>query len=344
LLKVSQVFWSFDMHGKALLLGSVSSLATMAVAMNGAHGQTMPVDTTPTGFTYSVQGGALFSTPSSAIADKAGQKTGNPSPGTTTTASLPPEDIGYNAAFSVGKQIDAGWDLAFGGSVNHMQDNSGSILTSFSAGGSHGSAATTMATQFAFETGDFEVGYSPQLDPGYKVRLSGGVRALHLVDGNAASGIVDKTGNSGSGYGYGYASAQTTADFLGAGPRVAISGSKRVDGSAFGISGAVGVAAEYGRETQDKTGSGGSYTSSGGSGSASTNQTFPTTKKGTASYKWIFDLDASIGADYYLNDNTTLTVGYHAEQLTNVDGSNFNANGMKSKLVSGPFLKLSGSL
>jgi len=67
--------------------------------------------------------------------------------------------------------------------------------------------------------------------------------------------------------------------------------------------------------------------------------------------KTVVDLEASLGVDYYLDDTSTLTVGYRAEDLLNVGLVNnnevFGPSGTTSpsanKLVSGPFMKFSGS-
>ena len=335
------------MRGKALLLGSVSSLATIAVAVSAAHAQSVAPGAN--GYTFSVQGGALFSTPDSTLSDKAGEKTGSGSgfSGGTTLQDLP-TDIGYNAAFTLGKKLDGNWDIAFGASMNRLLENSGSLTFSgFSGNGASGSAArfqtfsggTTVSTNFGFETADFEVGFTPHLDNNVNVRLFGGIRALHFNNNVDKTGLASVSGFSGSSsFNYVISGDESiSSDFLGAGPRIGISAARRFDGSNFGLSGSLAAAAIFGRQTDTAkisavaTGSG-APTGGGISGFSST------------ATKTVVDVDGSLGIDYYLDDASALTVGYHAEELFNVGtNSSGSSSPQTNKLVSGPFVKFSGS-
>jgi len=334
------------MRGKALLLGSVSSIATIAVAVSAADAQS--VSPGANGYTFSVQGGALFSAPDPTLSDKAGEKTGASGFSGVSTLKDLPTDVGYNAAFSFGKKLDGNWDIAFGASMNRMLENSGSLSFSGSSGsGGSGSGAhfssfngiTTETTNFGFETGDFEVGFTPHLDNGLNVRLFGGIRALHFNNGIDKAGIGQTSGFSGSSsFNYQISGDESiSSDFLGAGPRIGLSAAKRFDSSNFGLSGSLAGAAIFGRQTDTvkvlATATGSGAPTGGGSSSFSTTEN-----------KTVVDVQGSLGIDYYLDDASALTVGYQAEELFNV-GPVFDSSSTQqtNKLVSGPFVKFTGS-
>jgi hypothetical protein len=313
------------MRSKALLLGSVSVVATAAGA-NAAHAQS--AGALPTGYIYSVQGGALFST-NTTFNDKAASFASAP-PGTVVLHDFP-TDVGYTAGLSIGKQIDNAWDVTFAGSVARLIDNSGST-----SGSSTGSSFSFNAmTNFAFETGDFEVGYRPQLGNDMKVRLFGGVRGLHFTENLDKAGLAtfDKAGTASL-------TSTSTNEFLGAGPRIGLSVAKRFVGSNFGLSGSLAGAAIIGR--QNLTGMATIGFASGGSADVPITSGFSNSET-----KTVIDVEGNIGVDYYLDDTTTLTAGYHAENFTNILSSDslfFLGSGgsVTNKLVHGPFLKLTG--
>jgi len=307
------------MRTKAVLLSSVS-VAAAAAGVSAAHAAP-PAPAPYDGFFYSVEGGALFSK-NTAFDDKVDEFSGFP--GIVDVSGFP-SDVGYHAGFSIGHQIDNLWDVNFAFAANRLIDNDASL---FASGGT-GSVSLGMTTNFAFETGDFEVGYRPELGNDLKVRLFAGVRALHFTEN------MDKSGTS-SGISSGFFQSSTSAEFFGAGPRVGVSIAKRFDGSNFGLSGSLAGAVIVGRQTTTT-----SYLESIGG---------PSELPGASETKTVVDVEGNLGLDYYLNDLTTLTVGYHAENLTNIPtGPQFNFSGppsseqpVSNKLVHGPFLKLSG--
>jgi hypothetical protein len=358
------------MRTKTILLHSVSAIATMAAAAGVvSQAQAQVLATGDDGYTFSVQGGLLFSPAEQTLAglDKMGSgifQSGDPS-------------IGYNAAFSVGKQIDENWDVRFGGSINKLLEStvgssfgsadsyySPGLGSGFESGFYSGIFEIAGRGDFAFEALDFEVGYSPVLQDDLSVRLFAGIRALHYSSrggiqfgGSFASGSSFSAGfgsgftSSFSEYGFAYNGAFET-EFFGAGPRVGISAAHRFAGTNWGLSGTVAGAALFGRQTFRATQSYSAdsyssyYTSSGGVDSGATSGSY---SGGSASSfsstdstdKLVFDLQVKGGVDFYLDDKTALTFGYQAEQLFGVGvGEDSETN----KLVHGPFISLTGAL
>src|SRR5260221_11879443 len=133
------------MRNKALLLQSVSAIATAAMATGPAHAQSAPAG--PDGYTYSVQGGAVFSAPSSILTGMSGFFNGS------GAIDFLHDDTGFNAAFAINKQINEQWDLSVGGSINQLFDNTRSATDSFAFGSSHfsgGSAfGSTLGSSFS---------------------------------------------------------------------------------------------------------------------------------------------------------------------------------------------------
>lgn len=357
------------MRTKTILLHSVSAIATAAAAV-GVAGQAQAQVLAPgdDGYTFSVQGGLLFSPAEQTLAGL--DKMGSGIFGSGDSA------IGYNAAFSVGKQIDENWDVRFGGSINKLLENtvgvrlsSGDSYYSSGLGGSFESGFYSSffeiqgRADFAFEALDFEVGYTPTLQEDLSIRLFAGIRALHYSSTGAtsfgagfASGFSYSagfgSGSAGHVSGFGVA-AQLAFDteFFGVGPRVGVSAAHRFAGTSWGLSGTVAGAALFGRQTYSVTNSFSSgfyssYYNSGGtggpvvSGSSFSGSASSYTSAGSTD-KLVFDLQVKGGVDFYLDDKTALTFGYQAEQLF---GVGMGEDSETNKLVHGPFISLSGAL
>jgi hypothetical protein len=343
------------MSTKALLLQSVSAIATAAVVTGPALAQ--DANNLPKGYTYSVQGGGLFSAADTSLTDKAGAKTGS-GIGVVNLHDLP-TDAGYNAALTLGKHVNNAWDVAFGASLSRLLENSGTVSSSGGSsltrngsgfGAVHYSGLFTEKTSLAFESMDFEVGFTPKLESGMNVRLFGGLRGLHFVGNRmesahfGVSGFVSGFAGSGSFSSFNGSFDLTNSlksEFLGIGPRIGFSGSKRFDGSKLGLSGSLAAAAIFGHQTDTRTSGFASSSSSFNfpPGTSTSGGSSHTSTTSTESTKLVMDMQLSAGLDYYLNDSSTLTVGYQAEQLTNV-GAGPNSN--ENKLVQGPFVKLTG--
>jgi hypothetical protein len=219
---------------------------------------------------------------------------------------------------------------------------------------------------------DFEVGYTPTLGNNLNVRLFAGLRALKFtqkfegyMSGSSyyASAYYDEV-NSGSSWQSGFYASRSSfsfegvveATFTGIGPRVGVQGSTRFEGTNFGLSGSLATSVLFGKQTVKTSGYSQYYSQwvsgyesgSGGSSNGSTFSGSSFSSAGSSSYtysgnKTVLDLQASAGVDYYLNDNTVLTVGYQAEQLLEIAGDDLGPAANIDSLTHGAFVKLSGS-
>ena len=353
------------MRSKVFLLSSVSAIATLAASSHAAVAADAPMlpdaVAAPEGYTFSVQGGVLFSGVDQTLAtaaDKLGSgfdnASGNPMADT---------DIGYTGAFTIGKKLDSGWDVQFGASVNQFIENSGDVSaysnssytstfngSGYLSAGSGFNIHSSGTTRFGFETMDFEVGYSPTLDQGMNVRLFAGVRALHFKSdddftggiGGYSSFYASGIGGSGSSYSsFSYDISQKfSSEFFGAGPRVGASMSTRFEGTSFGLSGMLAGAYIYGHQNDKADFSGVASGYSGISGSPSSSYySAGSNSISSGGNKGVVDLQASAGIDYYLDDTSVLTFGYQAEKLLNIGPL---GDDQQDKLVHGPIIKLSG--
>ena len=290
------------MHYKALLMSSVSIIAVGALSTHAAQAQG-PVSS-DNGYTVSVEGAMLMG-PGGSF-DKTGSSVGVINLG---------NELGYDGAISIGKQIDPAWDVRVGGGIMNLLHNSAS---EFVSGSNYG-----YATDFSSQTVDLEAGYAPHLDGNLRVRLSGGVRALHFMDS------VDKSGFS-PGSPPSSADIRLTNEFLGLGPRVGLDASTRFGDSNIGISGMVAGAAIFGQDRSEATAS----VTSGGS-------PFYVTQSGADNHT-VYDLEAALGLDYFIGDTAKVTLGYKVEQLWNVRGSlnSSSPTADGNQFLSGPFAKL----
>jgi hypothetical protein len=340
---------------KTFLLHSVSAIATVAASNGQAFAQVL---TPPAGgYSYQVGGGLLFSPAERSLAGLEEDKMGS---GFDTDLDDFDKHLGGNAFFSVGKQIDNTWDVRLGGSINKLLDSTGSLsFSSFDAGsGFDGSSFSAFTSGFSgfvggrdsfrFATIDFEVGYTPVLTENMSVRLFAGIRGLAFAADSettrSESSFFDEFeitlgGPSFFSSSFSGTSTETmTSRFLGLGPRVGLSAAHRFEGTNFGVSGTVAGAALFGHQTTtwSEFSSYSSYNTFDGSssGSFSSSYTYST-------HKLVLDVEAKGGIDFYLTDDSALTIGYRAEVLTNVGPWN---DMEEKKLVHGPFISLTGSL
>jgi hypothetical protein len=261
--------------------------------------------------------------------------------------------LGGNAFFSVGKQINDTWDLRVGGAINKLLDSTGSLTWSGSSVGSGSGSGVSLSgfaegrSAFSFASLDFEVGYTPVLTENQSLRLFAGIRGLYFTrNSEFSSGFSFSALGSGFGSGLGSGSGfqasilstqNMRTEFIGAGPRLGVSAAHRFDDSNFGLSGTFASALLFGKQSTMWSTTRTSSFSSGGSGSSfssSFSSSFTT-------HKVVLDLEAKGGVDYYLNDNTALTIGYRAELLRNVGP--YDDMGQNT-LVHGPFVSLTGAL
>lgn len=302
------------MRTRSLLLGSVS-LAAVSAASAVAQAEDLAV---PDGYTLSVEGGFLMG-PNDVARDKLGS-------GVSAGIVDIQDNFGYRAAISLGKQIDPAWDLRVGGSLNHQLES----ISSWGSGVIFSSGYGEFRTDFDFENLDFEVGYRPTLDDNFDVRLFAGVRGLHYTDSQRTVGSEKLGPGNYVDYDFG-----VTSEFVGAGPRIGAEASTRLGDSAFGISGMVSGALLYGLERS--TADGEFTVVSGGNVIQDVNIT-----DSMEEWKSVIDVAASLGLDYHVSDETTVTLGYRAQQLMNIGPASggMSSGGEGNRLAHGPFLKL----
>jgi hypothetical protein len=325
------------MNRNALLRGSVSTVAIMAAGAAHAADLDLPkgyVETSaPAGFIYSVEGGLLVGHDVVAE-DKLGDFDGPfpESDGVIDIGSM----IGGRAAISLGTKLDPNWDVRGTLAINRFLPTHSSVSYE---GEEEDFFDLALTTQFNFETLDFEAGYTPNPDDDIELRLFAGIRGLHYSD-HSDTMAVDKLGE------VGVATYESTAnaEFIGVGPRVGADVAARLGDSNFGLSGMAAAAAIYGVERSDFDATVSIIPGPGG--------TIPIANNADEEFKFVYNLEGALGLDYYLNDQTKVTLGYRGEALLNV-GSGTSSPDDKmggdgesettTRFVHGPTLKLSGS-
>ncbi len=261
-----------------------------------------------------------------------------------------------------------------GNAYARQRYSSYSWFSSFSLGSSFEGSSFYSGYSAAFMAGretyglfaaDFEVGYTPVLSDSFNVRLFAGIRALafqRTFEGErgyyeSSNSSYSEWSTNTDWYEFGrsagayssYFSGINKMEFKGIGPRVGIQASTRFEGTNFGLSGSLATSVLFGEKTYSVSGfqSWSSYSSSywsGSNGSGSSYYNDSGSSYGSSSYSekaTVLDVQASVGLDYYLNDNTALTVGYQAEKLWEVEGESMGSG--VDLLTHGAFVKLSGS-
>jgi hypothetical protein len=297
------------MKFKPVLLGTVS-LASLAAATGIAVSQ----DAGPSGYTLSVEGGGMFGA-NTVAEDKLG------SAGSAGEIEIQ-DNVSYRGSVAIGQRIDESldWKIALG----FTQQVPSSTYVDSSGGPSSGYAE--MESAFNFQTADLEIGFSPSIDAA-NVRLFGGLRGMHFNDS------ADKLGYQSGGPGGLGLETNYDNEFIGAGPRVGVEGSMALGDSNFGLSGLLSASAIYGvqRATLDATFF---------SGGLSSPYPVPGLEE-----EWgtILDIEAALGVDVYLNDQTTLTVGVRAENISGISGLDGSGGSSESRFSYGPTVKLVSS-
>ncbi|NGP17817.1 Lpg1974 family pore-forming outer membrane protein [Devosia aurantiaca] len=159
---------------------------------------------------------------------------------------------------------------------------------------------------------DVEVGYAPELDDNLDVRIFGGARGMYAD--NSFSATEDKAGAFDN-------SAAIDSKFFGIGPRLGLDLAKRFSDTPFGVSGSVAGAVIFGTAKQTTT-----IDTGGG----------PATTESEVS-ETVVNLETSIGLDYHIANNATVTIGYRGEHFSDV--SNFPGGDAEGIWSHGPFLK-----
>ena len=171
------------------------------------------------------------------------------------------------------------------------------------------------AARFGYANLDFDAGYTPTLLENGEVRLSAGVRGLRYHDEHS----VDKLGDIDPDD---YTYARYFGAFHGIGPRIGAEAVVRQEDGRFGFSGLFSAAALYGLERR-KLDVDGDITRA-------------------EEYRTVFNLEGSLGLDYYLDDEATrVTLGYRGEAFSGV-GPGLATSDIR--FVHGPTIKLSGTI
>jgi hypothetical protein len=274
---------------------------------------------------------------------------------------------GFAGAVSAGSSF-----YASGYNSGNSGHSYSSYYSGFNVAGANGVFSSSLIAA------DFEVGYTPTLSNNFNVRLFAGLRAMQFTQtfegfnsafyhydsaysssAYAASGsgsdLVSGRNGASSGFGYYSFDGKTQATFTGIGPRIGVQGSTRFEGTNFGLSGSLASSVIFGKQTVKTSGyfqSGSSYSFSGTNYSGASGSPFGGSGSSYASgytnssysgNKTVLDLQASVGVDYYLKDNTVLTVGYQGEKVMEVNGDDLGSIAKIDSLSHGAFVKLSGS-
>ncbi len=293
------------MHLKHILLGSVS-IAAVGSSAAVFQAKAQEAVQLPAGFEYSLEGAWLMGK-NNVAEDKLG------SGGSTVTDIQ--DNAGVRGALSAGIRVDDKWSFELGASANQMFDSH----STFTSGGPFGGGFTT---NFSFQNLDFGAAFAPVLSDKFDVKLFAGIRGLHYTD------TQDKVGVSSGGS----SELNYKAEFIGAGPRIGVSGSARFGESPLGVSGMLAAAVIYGEERTNATAQ---FISNSGGGSG-----LIPVQSGTK-WKSVYDVEASLGLDYHVNEQTKFTLGFRGEQISGVSGG--PSGGPTTRLVYGPFAKVSGS-
>lgn len=351
------------MSHRTRLLQTVSSIAVASVATTSAHaagaaadGAAKPV-TLPLGYTVTFEG--AFSMGEIEGNAKVGSG-GSGSPFSGGIGLDADTMLGFTGAVTFNHRIDEQWDVGAGASAIYFATESSSLEklgsgAPFSGFSAPPTLAISQERDASFQMIDFEVGYRPLVGQSFDLRLFAGLRGLHATKSLDKLGTIsgpasgDSGGSGGSAYsgfatiGYGI---KVEDDFLGIGPRVGAAFSKRFENSRLGLSGMVGGAVFFGREKREAT----IYVTSSfvGSGDPFSGKSVPSGASGFSSTESeiVYNLDASIGIDYFLSESTIVTLGYKAQQFWNIGtvlSTSPTDGDQPYDLIHGPFLKLTSS-
>ena len=223
-------------------------------------------------------------------------------------------DGGYGT-LGLGYRFGNGWDISGRFSATSLNPSTADFFEP-STGFPFSDKAGEITSDLDFQGLDIEAGYAPVVDDGFDLRVFAGLRGLHYT--NSLNETEDKVGG-------GFPSeADFDHEFIGVGPRIGMEFATRLGDSQFGLSGSFGGAVIFGSEDQ-------TVTLTGPLGSPATTV--------TSEDKVVVNLDASLGLDYHLTEQATVTVGYRAEHLSGVNDFSGYAS-ETGQLVHGPFLKL----
>ncbi|WP_322892165.1 MULTISPECIES: Lpg1974 family pore-forming outer membrane protein [unclassified Yoonia] len=279
-----------------MMMGSAS---TVALAVAGAQGAVAQSPAMLEGYTLNVQGGVGI------IDNVWADKVEGESSEEQDKVGADETHGAFMGSLSLTRQTAPGRDMTLGLSLGGSPDNR--YENTFESGGS--SFTSISKNELAFAALDFELGTAIPAEIA-DFRWHYGVRALGTSARLSLGREADKIGGTVE------AEPSLKSEFLGIGPRVGVGFTTQPaagpNAGQYGFFGDIGASILFGdrkdtfgiRVTEDD-GSGG-VSSSGFSSSFSERKT-------------VTSLDAQIGVDYYLSDNSKVSLGYQLQQFWNID-------------------------
>lgn len=284
-------------------IAAVAAGAAASIGSNPALADPMGAGDQP--YYLSLEGSMIFADPA---LDKFGGFSGS---GITFNIDDLDTDKGYRGAAAFGKRFNETNDWRVGIAYSNFLKNKGGMDLAFSGGSSSGSGSFTgsNATDMSYLVGDLEFGHNIRPSDRFDLRLFAGLRAVnsdHSLDklGSASSG--------GSGISF---DGRIKTEFLGIGPRAGFDFSSRIGDGGFGISGMAAAAILFGELEQNMSVS---FTSGGSSFGSSFSE---------SENEAIFNLEAALGADFHVTDNSVLTIGYRGEYWDSLRGQDKSGSG-----------------
>lgn len=302
-------------------VAAVAAGAAASIGSNSALADPMAAGDQP--YYLSLEGSAIFADP--AIDKFGGGFSGS---GITFDRDNFGVDKGYRGAAAFGRKIDDTNDWRIGIAYSNFLKNSASLNIA-SGGGSGGSISGSANTNMSYLVGDLELGHNVRPADQFDLRLFAGLRAVN------SDHSLDKLGQlalGGSGQSF---SGEINTEFLGIGPRAGFDFSSRIGEGMFGISGMAAASILFGKLEQN----GSSTRTSGGISSGSS---FSDSEN-----RSLVNLEAALGADFHVTENSVLTIGYRAEYWESLRGEDKSGSlgplgslNQEGDLLShGPFVK-----
>jgi hypothetical protein len=301
-ISISHVFKGAIAMKTVHLLGSASLLAISAVPVTAQDG-------TDTSFApsnqLSLRGG--YGMLNNASADKIAAS-GGPEAIADYTDKFgdPNTDVSYMGAVSLKRQVTPTRDFSFGISAGGSPSNARAFMDKGGSGYCSGIDYCEAGTgnRLTFGAIDAEMGLST---PNGLFRGFAGIRAANT----SAAFAMDKYGADYSGY-YSGIDLEIQSDFVGIGPRVGVGFDTYQPGQRFGFVGQVGYANLYGQRRDLVTGEAyfgyeGDYEDS-----------YPINEDDQGP-KTVGSLDALLGIEFYLDQNSKVSAGLQAQQFWNID-------------------------
>ena len=351
------------------------ALAVTALPMAGAsQAADMPVKATPSvtaawlpQWQFSAEGGMLISKYSrTAFPNGVGpafDKLGcdiceaDPVDPTRSGSLVPPRNIGWYGALSIGRDIDPVWDWRLSGSFNAFNTNRRSTAINIDQGdieeGFTSSRQVTESDRFKFATVDFDVGRKGR-NGLLQTRAFAGLRALGTdesfnISDSEAKGLAEccfVTTQSNQ-----LTQTKGRSNFVGVGPRIGLEG---FYGTTVGVVGSVSAAFlggwRYSTFEQIQTGTGSFTLCDGGCVTLPLSNSASANTVQNSKFVGVGNLAASLGLAWRPTPGTGVEVGYRVEYLSNVRESFAFANSTaltgygpfeqkKDVLINAPYIK-----